>query len=446
MQLRRRKKKKGCCLSKLIGLLVISVALIFAWNKSSSLLPIGTGYAAKYLCSCANLTDRNIETVIKDDLTISPMQYATSGVLDDQSAVSSFFGLFSQQARFDEDNGCVLDFANFDEVDVVLPTFELPNQDTLDWPLGNATVEIDQNTNLELVLNRAFEENAEENKNTRAVLVLKDGELIGERYASGFDRDTRLLGWSMSKTITGVLIGILAKSDPQIINRKGLFDHWKKDGRKQVTIDHLMRMSSGIRWQESYGSETDVTRMLYKQPDMVQYTASLPLDFDPDTEWEYASGTTNLLSGYIRSTFSSDTDYWLFPYQSLFHRIGMQSAVLETDAAGNFVGSSYGWATARDWARFGLFLSNKGIWEGDTIVEPEWLDYMTTPTALAPMGQYGAQTWLNAGELSNEQNRIFPDCPTDLFYCAGFKGQYVIVIPSEDVVIVRLGHSDLWCF
>ena len=451
MRIRRRRKKKGCCLYQLLLLLLLSIGLIYGWNKLSTLLPIGTGYAAKYLCSCNNLTDRTIQDIIENDLDIFPMQYAKTGIIEDE-AISSIAGMFAQRASYDEDLGCVLQFADYDEVDVTIPEYQLPNQDNIPWPNGNlieAYQEI-KHPHLETILDEAFEENLKQEKNTRAVIVLKNGKVIAERYAPGFHQNTRLIGWSMTKTITGVLTGILVKQGKLDISKKGLIPEWNDDDRKNITLDHLLRMSSGLEWEESYGSETDVTRMLYKQPDMFKYAASKSQEFVPDTHWEYSSGTSNILSGFIRQTIGNDEVYWRFPFEELLYKIGMYSTIMETDAAGNFVGSSYTFATARDWSRFGLLLSQNGRWYsgspedslGTEIVTKDWIEYMRTPTKDAVMGEYGAQTWLNYGEKGNEENRLFPDCPRDLFYCGGFKGQYVIVVPSEDLVIVRLGHSN----
>ena len=154
----------------------------------------------------------------------------------------------------------------------------------------------------------------------------------------------------------------------------------------------------------------------------------------PTEIWNYSSGTSNLLSGILRQQFRSHQEYLDFPYSALIDKIGMHSMVLEADIAGNYVGSSYSWASTRDWARFGQLYLDRGIWNGEQIFDSEWVDYITTPTQHSN-GEYGAHFWLNA-------EGKYPDVPKDLFSCNGYQGQYVFVIPSKDLVVVRTGLAE----
>jgi CubicO group peptidase (beta-lactamase class C family) len=150
--------------------------------------------------------------------------------------------------------------------------------------------------------------------------------------------------------------------------------------------------------------------------------------------WNYSSGTSNLLSGILRNQFKTHQEYIDFWYSSLIDKIGMNSMIVEQDMAGNFVGSSYGWATTRDWAKFGLLYLHKGNWNGEQLFDPSWSDYVAKPTN-GSSGDYGAHFWLNAG------NR-YPDTPKDLYSANGFQGQMVFIIPSKDIVIVRMGLKE----
>jgi CubicO group peptidase (beta-lactamase class C family) len=159
-----------------------------------------------------------------------------------------------------------------------------------------------------------------------------------------------------------------------------------------------------------------------------------PLVGKPNNKWNYSSGTTNLLSGILRNQFKTHQEYLDFWYASLLDKIGMNSAIIETDMAGNFVGSSYGWATTRDWAKFGLLYLHKGNWNGEQLFDESWANYVATPTNTSN-GEYGAHFWLNAGSK-------FPDVPKDMYYASGFQGQMVAVFPSHDLVIVRMGVTE----
>jgi len=209
----------------------------------------------------------------------------------------------------------------------------------------------------------------------------------------------------------------------------------------------MLRMSSGLEFEEVDGPFTDATRMLYGSGSMADYAAAKPLAADPDTVWNYSSGTANIIARIITGQLGGSLVAWHeFSKESLFNKIGAYSAVLEPDASGAFVGSSYMFATARDWARFGLFLKNKGVWNQEDILPKGWMDYSTRPTPGAPMGEYGALFWLNRGEKDNPDHRKFPSLPRDLYYCGGFNGQILSVIPSRDLVVVRLGvtHDLSW--
>jgi CubicO group peptidase (beta-lactamase class C family) len=159
-----------------------------------------------------------------------------------------------------------------------------------------------------------------------------------------------------------------------------------------------------------------------------------PAAFKPNTHWNYSSGTTNLLSGILRQQFKTHQEYLDFWYSALIDKIGMNSMIIETDMAGNYVGSSYGWATTRDWSKFGLLYLHKGNWNGEQILDESWVKYTVKPTNTSE-GQYGAQFWLNAGGR-------FPDVPREMYYCSGFQGQMVAIIPSLDLVIVRMGLKE----
>jgi CubicO group peptidase (beta-lactamase class C family) len=199
-------------------------------------------------------------------------------------------------------------------------------------------------------------------------------------------------------------------------------------------------MSSGLQFEEIYEPLDDVTEMLYGAADFGAYAAVKSLDSSPGTTWHYSSGTTNILSGIIRRSVKGSLEHYLnFLHEALFDKLGMQSAVAEPDPSGTYVGSSYTFATPRDWARFGLLYLQDGVWRGERILPEGWVEYSTTPAAHAPQGQYGAHFWLNAGSPADPTDRMWPRLPRDAFAARGFQGQRVVILPSKKLVVVRMG-------
>jgi CubicO group peptidase (beta-lactamase class C family) len=200
----------------------------------------------------------------------------------------------------------------------------------------------------------------------------------------------------------------------------------------------LLQQTTGLKFEEVYSKSSHATRMLCQHGDMGAYAASLPLEHPIGSRFHYSSGNSNILSRIIRQTIG-DSNYHAFPYEQLFYKIGMYSVVLEPDASGTFVGSSFCFATARDWARFGLLYLNNGLFDGQQILSAEWVKQSVTPSSAAGQGEYGFQWWLNRGARGRPENRLFPTLPEDMFFADGFEGQNIFVIPSKKLVVVRLG-------
>jgi CubicO group peptidase (beta-lactamase class C family) len=279
---------------------------------------------------------------------------------------------------------------------------------------------------------QAFNNN--ETQRTRTVLIAYKNRILAERYSSGFNKDTPVLGWSMTKSILATLYGILQFQGKIDLSQPAALPEWENDERRNITLDHLLRMQSGLAWDEDYSTISDVTRMLFMEADMAHVQIEKKAVALPAEVWNYSSGTSNLLSGILRNQFESEQAYLDFPYKELIDKTGMHSMMLEVDLAGNFVGSSYGWANTRDWARFGLLYLNEGMWNGEQLFGSEWVEYVTRPTAHSN-GRYGAHFWLNAGN-------VYPGVPKDLYSANGYQGQYVFVIPSLNLVIVRTGLAE----
>ena len=265
-------------------------------------------------------------------------------------------------------------------------------------------------------------------------MVLYKGYVIAERYDEGFTKDTRILGWSMTKSILATLYGIMEYQGKLSPNDPVPLPSWQNDERKDITLNHLLRMQSGLAWDEDYTTISDVTRMLFSATNMAVAQSTKKVVAPPTEIWNYSSGTSNLLSGILRTKFANYQGYLNYPYKSLIDRIGMHSMLLETDLAGNFVGSSYGWANTRDWGKFGQLYLNNGNWNGTQLFDRSWVTYVSTPT-INSNGTYGAHFWLNA-------EGKYPDVPRDLYSANGYQGQFVFIIPSKDLVVVRTGLAE----
>jgi CubicO group peptidase (beta-lactamase class C family) len=206
----------------------------------------------------------------------------------------------------------------------------------------------------------------------------------------------------------------------------------------------MLRMSSGLEFDETSGAViSDVTTMLLRRDNAAAFAIAKPLQYPPDSHWHYASGTTNIISRIVRmATGGSPSSVVNFLHKELFQPLGIKHAVIETDASGNLIGSSFMYATAREWARFGQLYLQGGKWNGKQLLPQGWVNYSTTPTPVAPQGQYGAHFWTNGGVHSDKSKRPLPKLPGDLYYASGYKGQRLIIIPSHQLVIVRMGWSD----
>jgi CubicO group peptidase (beta-lactamase class C family) len=424
-------------------------------------MPIGTGFVAKYLCTSTFLSRRDPHTAFVEDIEpVNPLARVVRWEIDraGRTVTATAFTAFTAKALYREGCGCTL-MAGTAEAALRRQRFyrldesynrpaRSPDQP---WPLGDggpvdsASVGVDAQQ-LENALDDAFAEPAAEPlRNTRAVAVVYDGKLIAERYAPGFGPDMPMLGWSMSKSVTNALVGLLVGQGRLALEDPAPVPEWRSpdDPRHEITLDQLMRMSSGLAFEEIYGPLADATDMLYGANDFGAFAAQSRLEAPPGQKWSYSSGTANIIARIVRyEAEKTAPDYYRLMREALFDRIGMSSMVIEPDPSGTFVGSSYAVATVRDWARFGLLYLQDGMWNGKRILPEGWVAYSTAPAPKAPKGEYGALFWLNAGAPGNPGNRLWPHAPVDAYAAQGFQEQNVIMIPSRGVVLVRFGATS----
>lgn len=424
---------------KISGVLLL-VLLVYLRISIYPQLDLISGFSAKSVASGHFIDHRSLETIQKNDNDIPKVDWATNTINDANKFVTSnVYGLKERKAIYREGLGATL--IN-DEFDVNKP-YDLPKRNfiknNLPFPFGDnepkdtvfSTIDYHK---LNAAVTNAFDKKGEKNKRTRSVIVIYKDKIVAEKYADGFNKNSKILGWSMTKSLTATYFGILQKQGKINIMKPAPIAAWQNDKRKNITINDLLHMNSGLEWEEDYSKISDVTKMLFQAEDMTKSQIDKPLVGKPNHTWNYSSGTTNLLSGILRQQFKIHQEYLDFWYSSLLDKIGMHSALIETDMAGNFVGSSYGWATTRDWAKFGLLYLHKGNWNGEQIFDESWAKYVATPTNGSD-GKYGAHFWLNA-------NGKYPDVPRDLYHCSGYQGQMVFIIPSQDLVVVRMGLSE----
>jgi CubicO group peptidase (beta-lactamase class C family) len=407
-----------------------------------------SGYGSKNLCSAVYLQRRDPRIVIREDLADFPLSLGKFKVNKNDSSVSgSVWGIAKSKAIYRKGCGCTL-VNDFSEDELRTQKFSFPskpfNSDTVDWPYGdrliNAFPSNISKEELQKAVNNVMNETSADGKPafTRAVLVLYDGNIVAEQYARGFDKNTLMLGWSMSKSLTAAMTGILVNQNKLSVDDPAPVAAWAKTEKRAITIKDLLQQTTGLDFVENYARPSSVTKMLFRKGDMAAYTASLPLKYKPGTVFNYSSGNSNILSSVIRHVVG-EKDYAAFPYRELFYKINAYSFLLEPDASGTYIGSSYSYATARDFARFGLLYYNGGKWNGQQLLPINWVQQSVEASVADKRKHYGYQVWLNGYDENNSTKRWYPDVPADMFFCDGYGGQDVYIIPSEKLIVVRLG-------
>lgn len=403
----------------------------------NSLLPIVTGYAAKNLASAVFVSHRSQEDVEALDLNFSLIKYATNKIDYEKKIVTSKFLWDKSVAIYREGYGCTL-VDDLNDVRWDLPRVAAAyNPDTVAWPLGNLLPELETGADIDRLteIKHKLIDRGEYGGYAFAFVVLHKGVPVMEGYNKGIDRDTKLLSWSIAKSFTNALAGIMTHKEMLDIYAPTNIEEWEDedDARKQISVDDLLRMQSGLKWNEGYGNRSDVTVMLHCEDDFGEYASEKRLRYTPGKRWEYSSGSTNIVNMIMRSKFDNDDDYYRFSSEQLFSKIGMANAVFELDASGTQVGSSYIYATARDYARFALLYLNDGYFDGEQILPNDWVDYTTHITSDSN-GEYGASFWLNL-------SKTLPSVPTSMYSCNGHDGQRIFILPDEDLAVVVLGYS-----
>ncbi|MEM7283403.1 MAG: serine hydrolase [Pseudomonadota bacterium] len=405
---------------------------------------IATGYRALFTCSAHFVAGRDSQTDIENVELVDtkvhgfpqPEIDADKGLVVARSTKGH-----EMVAMYRDTMGCTLLPPNWSAGDAArLPTISYPKRavsSTEDFPYGD-NIQLPRSgihrsfRALSPVIDKAFDgESYTAGSVTVGVLILQNGRPIVERYRSGFGPHSGYRTWSTAKSISSMVIGVAVKEGHLALDAPAPVPQWQEgdDPRQAITLRHLLHMSSGL-----YSGGNNTNAIYFGGQDVISAAATTHLEAEPGSRWKYANNDTLLALLALRAQLGNDLEYLHYPYDRLLHKIGMLNTRMEVDHVGNFIGSSQVYTTARDLGRFGAFLHNKGRWRDEQIVPESWIEFITTPAPARVTEEgdwnYGGQFWL----MDNIKG-----VPADAYTTAGNKGQYVTVVPSLGLVVVRTG-------
>lgn len=429
-------KKITLCLSALfIVLIAVAAFLGFPPAFILSAPGVATGIGSKLLCSSRFVSGFSAQQSFDDLVQYSPLLDLLEVSTDENLRVveTSFLGISTKTASYIPGLGCAVDYPAYTQRQ------ELKTQPSVSsaelWPLGNKVANL--RTDIQVLLESQVERDNAAGMNTRALLVVHNGSILGEAYAQGANRTTPLLGWSMAKSLTSVMLGNLELRGLLNLDSSPQFDEWLNDDRSNIKITDLLTMSDGLEFSEKYNPGDDATTMLFTSPSASDFTIARPFAHEPGARFNYSSGTANILSRIYLDVLGGPQQSYDDYKANIAEPLGFQNAVFEMDASGAFFGSSYLYASARDWARLGQLMVDGGAINGREIVTQDWIDRATAPNSTDNQKAYGYQWWLNRG---NEELR-WSDIPEDAYAAQGNRQQNMMIVPSKDLVIVRLGWT-----
>ncbi len=396
-----------------------------------------TGMGAMVACSGKYVSGIGAEQNLKDLGTYSPMLAELDISYDDISkqVTADFLGLGTTSATYREGLGCSLDIGDTSGLDALKVPVYSPEPNAL-WPMGNKVLE--PNTAVQTKLEELIAKDNAAGLDTRAYLVVKDGKVIAETYADGFSAKSKLLGWSMTKSMNAIMLGNMEMRGLIDPNKKPVFGVWANDERAEISLDDMLHMASGLDLAEIYQPGQTVTRLLFTENSGSDLGFDVPLVAEPGTRYGYSSGTSNLLARLVFEKNGGDAQANLdYLHKTFLEPMGMRDTVFETDPSGVFMGGSFMLASARDWARVGQLMLNGGELNGHRIVTEDWVKRALAPNHTENNKGYGYQFWLNYG---NEEIR-WPDVPENTYALQGSRDQLAMMFPDENMIIVRLGWS-----
>ena len=432
----------------------IVAGLVLAALTASSLvlrpdraIRVATGYVAHNICVKTFVSGLDPQTVFaeaSDRGGIRLLRHGLGFQLDRTAKTvdASTLGLFRSRATFHEGLGCVEQHGSKPPYllrsDIV--ALKTPKAPPLLPEIAGPAVVEPSDPALKAALDHAFEEPPEPPfRRTKAVVVVHNGEVIAERYAAGIGVDTPLLGFSMTKSVINALIGVLTQQGLVTPSMPAPIPEWHgaEDPRREIEVEHLMRMTSGLDLDET-NSGFDRSSQMFLEDDTAAYAVNARMIAPPGTRWHYSSPTTQILARIVRDAVGGPEQTLALAWRELFNPLGMRNVTLEFDGAGTLQGSTYMLASARDWARFGLLYLNDGVVGGKRILHEDWVDFCAAATLDT---DYAAGFWTNRSEHPNAKGRVRLGMPRDSFFASGDLGQRIVIMPSQHLVVVRLGDS-----
>lgn len=395
---------------------------------------VGTGMAAKLNCSGYYISGFTDERNRADISTYSPAALLVDVKHEQPNTVVATLGSTEARARYFPGLGCTLlhrGMPNLATLDVPEPALQ-----SGPWPAGEEVGKPDKT--MQALLARTLIEDSQQELDTRALLVVQGGRVVAEVYGAGISRHTPLLGWSMGKSLTALMVGRLEALGQLRRDENLLFSDWRADARREITVAHLLQMSSGLEFSEPYLPGNDSTRMLFTAPSASDVALASPLAHTPGDVWYYSSGTTNLLARLVSDRLGGNPQALVdFFAAEIAGPLRLRNTIFELDASGVYVGSSYIYATARDWARMALPMLNGGRAAGRQWLPRGWVAAASMPNPSSNDRRYGYQFWLNGGGARLR----WPDLQADAYAMSGNRGQSVMIFPDLDAVVVRLGWT-----
>jgi CubicO group peptidase (beta-lactamase class C family) len=414
--------------------------------------PIALGLAgyAKVLCSAIFVSGRDAAEAFRNSgyffFPDDQLAGVTHTVDREKKLVVLTHGGVTRTAKFYGDQGCIIhpqDHEGIYFTPVAVKT-KLPDAASQPWPMGDkptgkpAAASIDR-AHLDKAVDLAF---GNPDALTAALVVVHKGEIVAERYMPGITKDTQLESWSMGKSLTATLFALLVKDGIYRLDEPAPVPEWQAPGdpRAPIKIADLLRMSSGLRFIA--GQDPDYTAdkgypdhtLIYTGAiDAFKHSMTRPLQFPPNTEGRYRNSDPLMIGWLIKQAVTErGEEYLTFPQRALFDRIGIRRQVLETDPFGNFLLSGYDYGTARNWARIGQLYLQDGMWQGQRLLPEGWAAFVSTPAPAWKQPIYGGLFWVNGDGAWN--------LPKTAYFAAGAGGQRTFIVPSHDLVVVRMGH------
>jgi CubicO group peptidase (beta-lactamase class C family) len=430
-----------------VGLVLAIMAAAGAIFRPDRAIRVATGYVAHNICVKTFVSGLDPQTIFaeaSDRSGIRLLRHVLVFQLDrvGRTVDASTLGLFRSRAVFHEGLGCVEQHGSKPPylLRSDIEALKTPKTPPLLPEIAGPAVVEPSDPALRAALDHAFEEPADPPfRRTKAVVVVHNGQVIAERYAPGIGVDTPLLGFSMTKSVVNALIGILTQQGLVTPSMPAPIPEWHgaDDPRREIEVEHLMRMTSGLDLDET-NSGFDPSSRMFLQDDTAAYAVDARMIAPPGTRWHYSSPTTQILARIVRDAVGGPEQTLALAWRELFNPLGMRNVTLEFDGAGTLQGSTYMLASARDWAKFGLLYLNDGVVGGKRILHEDWVDFCAAATLDT---DYAAGFWTNRSEHPNAKGRVRLGIPHDAFFASGDLGQRIVIMPSQHLVVVRLGDS-----